>query len=126
MRRLYGAGMLSLRFWGAPDGVAIVAPIEQIDDSARPVRKISPDTVSTVKPAGPVASILEGFYQLLSEPIRVSRILLFVLTDDSRAKAQTARMTTEIARLDPQLLYAATSQPNCAADRSALYSGQRL
>jgi hypothetical protein len=97
MRRLNGAGILNLRFWGAPDGVAVVVPLEQIDDSARPVRKTSAASVSAAQPAGPVGSIFEGFHQLLSEPIRVSRILLFVLTDDSSAKVQTVRMTTEIA-----------------------------
>src|SRR5262249_41228603 len=36
--------------------------------------------------------------QLVSEPIRDSRVLLFVLTNDSRAKHQTVPMTAEIGR----------------------------
>jgi hypothetical protein len=97
MARLNGAGMHHLRFWGAPNGVAVVVPLEAIDERARPV-KTNANTGGTQTEGGPLSAIIEGFLQLVSEPIRDSRILLFVLTNDSKAKHQTVPMTPEIGR----------------------------
>jgi hypothetical protein len=96
MARLNRAGMRHLRFWGAPNGVAVVVPMEAIDEKARPV-KTEANTGSTEQ-GGPLSAIIEGFLQLVSEPIRDSRIFLFVLTNDSKAKHQAVPMTTEIGR----------------------------
>ena len=40
MARLNDAGIHHLRFWGAPDGVAVVVPMEAIDGSARPAKQV--------------------------------------------------------------------------------------
>jgi len=96
MARLNGAGMHHLRFWGAPNGVAVVVPLEAIDERARPI-ETNANTGGT-QTGGPLSAIVEGFLQLVSEPIRDSRVLLFVLTNDSKARHQTAPMTPEIGR----------------------------
>ena len=98
MRRLNSAGMRHLRFWGAPHGVAVVAPLESIDGAGHPLKSDTSAVVARADPGGPVSAILAGFRQLLSQPIRNSRILLFVLTDDSDAKSPDVTMTAEIAR----------------------------
>ncbi len=94
LARLNDAGMHHLRFWGAPNGIAVVVPMEAIDGSAHPVKT----SLMAVEQGGPLSAIVEGFLQLVSEPIRDSRVLLFVLTNDSKAKHQTVPMTPEIGR----------------------------
>jgi hypothetical protein len=96
MARLNGAGMRHLRFWGAPGGVAVVVPIETIDGRARPVKTNATTGGTRPEQGGPLSALIEGFLQLVSEPIRDSRILLFVLTNDSKAKHPTVPMTKEI------------------------------
>jgi hypothetical protein len=95
MDRLNVAGIHHLRFWGAPNGIAVIVPMEAIDERARPVKT---SLNVEVKQGGPLSAIIEGFLQLVSEPIRDSRILLFVLTNDSKAKHQTVPMTPDIGR----------------------------
>jgi hypothetical protein len=70
VQRLHDAGIRHLRFWGAPNGVAVVAPFEAIDETARPVRTTAIATGAQTERAGPLSAIFEGFRVLLSEPIR--------------------------------------------------------
>ena len=98
MLRLNDAGIRHLRFWGAPNGVAVVAPLEAIDENARPLRANASASDAATEKGGPLSMIFEGFRHLLSGPIRDSRILLFVLTTDSKANSPAVPMTAEIAR----------------------------
>jgi hypothetical protein len=98
MARLNGAGMRDLRFWGAPNGVAVVVPMEAIDERARPVKTNANTGGTQTEQGGPLSAIIEGFLQLVSEPIRDSRVLLFVLTNDGKAKHQAVPMTAAIER----------------------------
>jgi hypothetical protein len=98
MSRLNEAGVFHLRFWGAPNGVAVVVPLEGIDDLGRPIRKGTNAATARADVGGPLSAIIAGFLRLLSEPIRDSRILLFILTNDSKVKNPAVTMTTKIAR----------------------------
>ena len=83
---------------GPPNGIAVVVPLEAIDERARPVKTDANTAGTQTEQGGPLSAIIEGFLQLVSEPIRDSRVLLFVLTNDSKAKHQTVPMTPEIRR----------------------------
>jgi hypothetical protein len=72
--------------------------MEAIDGSAHPVKTDLNTGGTKTEQGGPLSAIIEGFLQLVSEPIRDSRVLLFVLTNDSKAKHQTVPMTAEIGR----------------------------
>jgi hypothetical protein len=98
LQRLNDAGIRHVRFWGAPKGVAVVAPLEPIDQNARPLKTNGSGSGRQTEKGGPHSAIFDGFRRLLSEPIRDSRILLFVLTTDSKAKSPVEQMTAEIGR----------------------------
>jgi hypothetical protein len=98
MERLNNAGLRHLRFWGAPNGVAVVAPLEAVDAAAHPLGRNRSSAGLDTNHGGPLAAVIEGFRRLLSEPIRDSRIFLIVLTTDSKVKNPDVTMTTQIAR----------------------------
>jgi hypothetical protein len=98
MERLNNAGLRHLRFWGAPNGVAVVAPLEAVDAAAHPLGRNRSSAGLDTNQGGPLAAVIEGFRRLLSEPIRDSRIFLIVLTTDSKVKNPDVTMTTQIAR----------------------------
>jgi hypothetical protein len=95
--RLHRAGFRHLRFWGAPDGMAVVVPLQAIDSEGRPLKPDADSAQAESDTGGPVMSIIDGFRRLLSAPIRDSRILLFILTDDSNAKNSAEKMSAGIA-----------------------------
>jgi hypothetical protein len=97
-KRLNRAGIYHLRFWGAPDGIAVVAPLEAIDSEGHPLRMEPESLEARSDTGGPLTAIIQGFRKLLSAPIRDSRILLFILTDDSNAKNPAVPMSPSIAR----------------------------
>lgn len=98
MGRLNEAGIRHLRFWGAPNGVAIVVPMDPVDQHGRPTRNGPSGASPEARAGGPLTTIMAGFRRLISEPIRDLRILLFVLTDDSKAKSPAVPMTANIGR----------------------------
>jgi hypothetical protein len=96
-QRVTKAGFRRLRFWGAPDGFAMVLPLEPIDEAARPLQRLRERGVQVaISAGGPLDSIMDGFKRMFAEPIRNSRILLVVVTTDSKVKHPAVQMTPQI------------------------------
>jgi hypothetical protein len=92
------SGVSELRYWGAPNGFALVTRIEPIDEQGRPTAR-SADGARTGgwTWGGIVESIYESGKVLISSPSRDSRILLFVVTDDGDVRHPEATMRQQIA-----------------------------
>jgi len=94
---LSSGGHHKLRYWGAPDGFAIVIPQHAIDDRGRPISN-SEETNASVIGSGIVQEIWKSVPDLVSGPVRRSRILLFVITTDTSVGDSQALMTPEIGK----------------------------
>jgi len=93
------AGYTEIRYWGAPNGFAIVTRVEPIDKQARPVKgdwMLQHASLDPRQSESIFDYIFKVLRQLLSAPISHSRIFLFVITDDDKIDHPTVSMTPEI------------------------------
>ena len=99
-RRLNAAGNYEPRYWGAPNGFALVTRCGAIDERGRSLDIVESRAglaVSSGFFGGLVGSVTEGARMLLASPFRDSRLFLFVLTDDPGVNDPEATMTEAIA-----------------------------
>lgn len=92
------SGVSELRYWGAPNGFALVTRIEPIDEQGRPAGR----SADGPRPVGwSWGGIVEAIYEsgkvLISSPAGGSRILLFVVTDDGDVRHPEVTMRPQIA-----------------------------
>ncbi len=97
------AGFFEVRYWGAPNGFALVTRMEQIDEKGKPVtnsRSLRSPSADQLTRGGIVDALYEGGKALISSPLRELRILLFVVTDDTGlVRHPPVSMTPQVGEL---------------------------
>lgn len=95
---LNNAGHFELKYWGAPNGFALVTRLEPIDEDGRPLGG-NYFLASNEQKSGIFKALTDGARALVGSPVRRARIFLFVVTDDGEISHPKVKMTTHVGRL---------------------------
>lgn len=96
-KRLNEANYYELRYWGAPNGFALLNKAEPIDQSGRRIETSRPSQDSAITFVGIAAAMKTAIVELGGSPIGDSRMFLFVLTDDGNVNHPDATMNKPTA-----------------------------